>query len=83
MFHLTLFLPFYPPLIAYREVFSRIAPLTKLDTLRESLKLFMKHFMKPKKSNSLPERKKTFGKEDKTMKLEERIGIAVEALSGS
>jgi hypothetical protein len=66
-----------------REVFSRIAPLTKLDTLKESLKLFMKHFMRPKKLNSSPEIKNKVGKVDKTMKLEERINTAVEALSGS
>jgi hypothetical protein len=66
-----------------REVFSRIAPLTKLDTLKESLKLFMKHFMKPKKSNSSPEMKKNVGKQDETRKLEERINVAVEALSGT
>ena len=39
--------------------------------------------MKPKKANSSPQIKKNFGKEDKTKKLEERINIAVEALSGS
>jgi hypothetical protein len=43
----------------------------------------MKHFMKPKKSNSSPEMKKNVGKQDETRKLEERINVAVEALSGT
>ena len=66
-----------------REVFARIAPLAKLDTLKESLKLFLKHFLKPKKSSSSSEVKKRLGKVDKTAKLEERISVAVEALTGS
>lgn len=80
MAHFTLIF-FYFPLLFIREVFSRIAPLTKLDTLKESLKLFMKHFMKPK--NFSPEMKKKTVKDKKTKKLEERINVAVEALSGS
>lgn len=43
----------------------------------------MKHFMRPKKLNSSPEIRNKVGKVDKTMKLEERINTAVEALSGS
>ncbi|XP_028404670.1 nucleolar MIF4G domain-containing protein 1-like [Dendronephthya gigantea] len=69
------------PETTIREVFSRIAPIVKLDTLKESLKLFMKHFMKPKKLSSSNVMKKS-GKMDKTAKLQERINIAVEALSG-
>lgn len=42
----------------------------------------MKHFMKPKKLSSSKLMKKD-GKKDKTVKLEERINIAVEALSGT
>ena len=70
-------------LFLFREVFKRIAPLTKLDTLKESLKLFMKHFLKPKKSISWPNINKKFEKVDKERILDERIDVAIDALSGS
>ena len=41
----------------------------------------MKHFMKPK--HFAPEVKKKTVKDNKTRKLEERINVAVEALSGN
>jgi nucleolar MIF4G domain-containing protein 1 len=35
-----------------QDVFSRIAPLTKLHLLHEGLKLFMRHFLLGKKSKN-------------------------------
>ncbi|XP_046858976.1 nucleolar MIF4G domain-containing protein 1-like isoform X2 [Xenia sp. Carnegie-2017] len=76
---LTRLLLDYPPSTT-RDVFSRITSISNLDTLKESLKLFMKHFMKPKKLTS--EIKHKTRKEDRTFKLEERINIAFDALTG-
>lgn len=67
----------------FREVFIRIAPLSKLDALKESLKLFMKHFLRPKRSKSSPGLNQKFQIEDKERSLETRINIAINALSGN
>ncbi|XP_052096195.1 nucleolar MIF4G domain-containing protein 1-like isoform X11 [Mytilus californianus] len=53
-----------------QEVFSRIAPLTKLHLLHEGLKLFMRHFLVGKKS-----------KQDQNKLLVERVSLAEKALS--
>ncbi|XP_063421537.1 nucleolar MIF4G domain-containing protein 1-like [Mytilus trossulus] len=53
-----------------QEVFSRIAPLTKLHLLHEGLKLFMRHFLVGKKS-----------KQEQNKLLIERVSLAEKALS--
>lgn len=53
-----------------QDVFSRIAPLTKLHLLHEGLKLFMRHFLLGKKS-----------KQDQNKVLVERVSLAEKSLS--
>ena len=37
-------------LFFYRSIFERISPIQELSALRESLRIFIKHFLKNKKS---------------------------------
>ena len=58
-----------------RATFHRIAPLVKLRTLREGLKLFMRHFLLKKSASTPPD-----GSTEAGVSLADRVKIAEESL---
>ncbi len=58
-----------------QDVFSRIAPLQKLQVLREGLKLFMNHFLLRSKTKELKDTKLLEELKDKITVAENALGI--------